>query len=52
MSRVYRLVMDCPDQVGIVAKLANFIAQYKGTILEANHHADLDADWFLSEMKF
>lgn len=46
MSRVYRLVMDCPDQVGIVAKVANFIAQYKGTILEANHHADLEAGWF------
>lgn len=46
MSRVYRLVMDCPDQVGIVARVAGFIAQYKGTILEANHHADLSANWF------
>lgn len=46
MNRVYRLVMDCPDQVGVVAKVANFIAQYNGTITEANHHADLDAGWF------
>ncbi len=46
MNRVYRLVMDCPDQVGIVAQVANFIADYKGTIIEANHHADLDNAWF------
>lgn len=46
MSRVYRLVMDCPDQVGVVAKVANFIAQYRGTITEANHHADIGAGWF------
>jgi len=46
MDRVYRLIMACPDQVGIVAKISNFIAQYNGTIVEANHHADQDEGWF------
>jgi len=46
MNRVYRLVMDCPDQVGIVAKVSTFIADYRGTITEANHHADVDNGWF------
>lgn len=46
MERVYRLIMACPDQVGIVARVSSFIAQYNGTILEANHHADLPAGWF------
>lgn len=46
MSRVYRLLMACPDRVGIVAKVASFLAQYNGTIVEANHHADPYTGWF------
>lgn len=46
MSRVYRLVMSCPDQVGIVARVAGFIAEQGGTIVEANHHTDAGNGWF------
>lgn len=46
MSRVYRLVISCPDQVGIVAKVATFIAEQGGTIVEANHHTDAGNGWF------
>ncbi|MBU2864884.1 formyltetrahydrofolate deformylase [Reinekea forsetii] len=46
MERVYRLVMSSPDRVGIVARVASFLAQYNGSILEANHHADLEQGWF------
>lgn len=46
MERVLRLVMSCPDQVGIVARVSGFLAQYNGSILEANHHADLERGWF------
>lgn len=46
MEPVYRLVMSCPDAVGIVAKVSSFLAQYKGSIIEANHHADLGSGWF------
>ncbi|MDP2560214.1 formyltetrahydrofolate deformylase [Psychrobium sp. 1_MG-2023] len=46
MEQVYRLTMSCPDQVGIVAKISQFIAQYNGSILEANHHTDTQSQWF------
>jgi formyltetrahydrofolate deformylase len=46
MSRVYRLVISCPDQVGIVARVAGFIAEQGGTIVEANHHTDAANGWF------
>lgn len=46
MSRVYRLVISCPDRVGIVAKVASFIAKQGGTIVEANHHTDAGNGWF------
>ncbi|MGI0119413.1 formyltetrahydrofolate deformylase [Zooshikella sp. RANM57] len=46
MSRTYRLVVACPDRVGIVAKVSNFLATYNGSITEANHHSDPVTGWF------
>lgn len=46
MSHVYRLVISCPDQVGIVAKVAQFISEKGGSIVEANHHTDTNNGWF------
>ncbi|MBU2710986.1 formyltetrahydrofolate deformylase [Zooshikella harenae] len=46
MSRTYRLVVACPDRVGIVAKVSNFLATYNGSITEANHHSDPVSGWF------
>jgi len=46
MSHVYRLVISCPDQVGIVAKVAEYIADQGGSIVEANHHTDANNSWF------
>ncbi|MGM0542203.1 MAG: formyltetrahydrofolate deformylase [Pseudomonadota bacterium] len=46
MSHVYRLVISCPDQVGIVAKVATYIAEQGGSIVEANHHTDPSENWF------
>lgn len=46
MQRVFRLVISCPDQVGIVAQVATFIAAQGGTIVEANHHTDAVNQWF------
>ena len=39
-ERHYTLTIDCPDRVGIVAAVSQFIAERGGWILEANHHAD------------
>ncbi len=42
----YRLVISCPDQVGIVAKVTQFIAEQGGSLMEANNHTDVDQGWF------
>ena len=40
MEHSYRLVIACPDSVGIVAKVSAFIASHGGSLLEANYHTD------------
>jgi formyltetrahydrofolate deformylase len=40
------LVISCPDKVGIVAAVANFIADRSGSLVESNHHTDVDEGWF------
>lgn len=44
--RTFRLVIACPDRVGIVAKVSNFLATYNGWITEASHHSDNQNGWF------
>lgn len=39
-ERTYTLTVSCPDRVGIVARVATFIADHQGWITEANHHSD------------
>ncbi|NBC49684.1 MAG: formyltetrahydrofolate deformylase [Gammaproteobacteria bacterium] len=46
MERSYRLVVSCPDQVGIVAAVSDFIAQHGGWITEAHHYSDPESEWF------
>ncbi|MBB3188930.1 formyltetrahydrofolate deformylase [Halomonas cerina] len=41
MSHYYRLVISCPDRVGIVARVSGFIAGHGGSITEASQHSDL-----------
>lgn len=40
------LTVSCPDRVGIVARVANFLAGHGGWIVEANHHSDADTRRF------
>ena len=42
-QRRYTLTASCPDRVGIVARVATFIADNNGWILETSHHADVEA---------
>lgn len=44
--RTFRLVIACPDRVGIVARVSNFLASHNGWITEASHHSDNQSDWF------
>ncbi len=42
----YRLVIDCPDQIGLVAEVSRFLADLQASIMEASHHTDIEAGWF------
>ncbi|WP_228710842.1 formyltetrahydrofolate deformylase [Saccharobesus litoralis] len=46
MMKRYRLVVDCPDQIGLVAEVSRFLAEHKASITEASHHTDHEAGWF------
>ena len=46
MERAYRLIISCPDQVGIVAAVSDFIAGHQGWITEAHHYTDPGSQWF------
>ncbi len=46
MQQTFRLVIDCPDQVGLVATVSQFLADQKATIVEANHHTDVQLGRF------
>ncbi|MBU2978599.1 formyltetrahydrofolate deformylase [Alteromonas sp. C1M14] len=46
MKQTYRLVIDCPDQIGLVARVSQFLAEHGATIVEANHHTDLQTGRF------
>jgi len=42
----YRLVIACPDRVGIVARVSQFIADHGGSLLEASYHSDHKSQQF------
>ena len=46
MSHYYRLVVSCPDRVGIVSRVSGFIAGHGGSITEASQHSDLETGRF------
>lgn len=51
MEQTYRLVIRCPDRVGIVAKVSEFISAHGGWLTEASYHSEpgsgaQDPGWF------
>jgi formyltetrahydrofolate deformylase len=46
------LLISCPDQRGLVAKLANFIYANGGNIVHADQHRDEEAGLFLSRLEW
>lgn len=46
------LLLSCPDQRGLVAKIANFIYANGGNIIHADHHTDLSAGLFLTRLEW
>jgi formyltetrahydrofolate deformylase len=45
-KRMYTLKIACPDRVGIVAAVSQFLASNNGWIFKADHHADDVSKWF------
>ncbi len=46
------LLVCCPDQKGLVAKIANFIYGNGGNIIHADHHTDQSAGLFLTRIEW
>ena len=51
MTHTYRLVFDCPDQVGIVGRVGQVISKYNGWISQATHHSDEENNHFFSRFE-
>jgi len=46
------LLISCPDQKGLVAKIANFIYANGGNIVHADQHTDAEAGLFLTRIEW
>lgn len=46
-----RLILSCPDRVGIVAAVSSFLAAEGGLITEANHYRDPESEWFFARQE-
>ncbi|AKG20523.1 formyltetrahydrofolate deformylase [Calothrix sp. 336/3] len=46
------LLISCPDQKGLVAKIANFIYSNGGNIIHADQHTDFAAGLFLTRLEW
>ena len=42
----FRLIVSCPDRVGLVATVSSFLANEGGLLTEANYYRDPDTNWF------
>ncbi|PXY31990.1 formyltetrahydrofolate deformylase [Prauserella muralis] len=42
------ITFGCPDRTGIVARIASFLAEAGGWIVEAAYHTDPDTGWFFT----
>lgn len=47
-DRRYVITLSCPDTTGIVARIAAFLADAGGWIVEAGYHSDPDTNWFFT----
>ncbi len=46
------LLLRCPDQRGLVAKIAGFIHEHNGNIVHADQHTDVQAGLFLLRLEW
>lgn len=46
------MLITCPDQLGLVAGLSNFLLRYRANILHADQHIDWDESLFLMRVEW
>jgi formyltetrahydrofolate deformylase len=46
------LFISCPDQRGLVARIADFVFRNNGNIVDSNHHADEETGLFLMRVEW
>lgn len=46
------LLISCPDQRGIVARLSTFVYERGGNIVDSDHHSDIQAGRFLGRIEW
>lgn len=51
MSRRFVITFGCADRIGIVARIATFLADLGGLIVEAAYHLDQDTGWFFTRQE-
>jgi formyltetrahydrofolate deformylase len=52
MAATATLLISCPDQQGLVAKIANFIYANGGNIIHADQHTDFSTGLFLNRIEW
>jgi formyltetrahydrofolate deformylase len=50
-ERRYVITFGCPDRTGIVARIASFLAEAGGWIVEAAYHTDPETNWFFTRQE-
>ncbi|GAA4853234.1 formyltetrahydrofolate deformylase [Saccharopolyspora rosea] len=50
-ERRFVISFGCPDRTGIVARIATFLAEHGGWIVEAGYHTDPDTGWFFTRQE-
>ncbi len=52
MNPTHILLVNCPDQPGIIAKLSNLVFEHGGNIVDSDHHTDFAAGRFLGRIEW
>jgi len=50
--RSFLMTLDCPDGVGLLARITNFVATQGGSFTEVNQFTDKISNWFLARFAF
>ena len=51
-SNSFLVTLDCPDGVGLLARITNLVASLQGNFTEVNQFTDKINDWFLARFAF